>query len=299
MPKTVERGLFSVYKLTAPSGRSYVGYTSQPVSERWRQHVGRASRGARHPLCAAIRKYGAENFKVETLAAYDRRDEALLAEVEAISELTGAYNLSPGGDDDSAAGAAAFKEKLKDPEWRAEYGRRLSAALRGSPRYQARVPELIDNLSRWRLENPAASYRVSLRNLRVGANKTGRRKATPTEPQRLPRKPNGKAAKFHKSKASREAAKRHWAEMPTDKKAAITNRISRSAKANHQHKTPEERDAHNAQLAEARKHIDHVVRKARQKEALQVYWTPERRAAFGARVRARNTAKKRVEDENV
>ncbi len=298
MPRIMERSCFSVYKLTSPSGRSYVGYTSQAVSERWRQHVNRARSGARHPLCAAIRKYGADSFIVETLVEYDTRGAALLAEVEAIAELTGAYNLSSGGEDDSAAGVAAFREKLKDPAWREAYGRRLSAALRGSPHYQAKVPELLETLARWREENPTKSYLIAMRNLRIGANKAGRKKAY-AEPQRLPRKPNGKAAKFHKSIASREAAKKHWAEMPEDVKEAIAAKISQRLKAHHELKDPQARAAHDRQLSEARKAIDHTVRKARQKEALVAYWTPERRAAFGAKVRARNAAKKGTPDANV
>lgn len=293
------RKRYSIYKLTAPSGRSYVGFTGQPVQTRWKQHVRRARTGARHPLCAAIRKYGEAAFAVETLADYDELDEALRAEVAAIAELTDAYNISPGGDFDGGAGAARFRELLLDPDWRAGYTARLSLALKASPLYQAKVPELVARLAAWRKDNPVASRKISMRNLRVGLNRHGRKKPEPAEPQRLLRTPKGPAAKLHKSIASREAAKRHWAGMSADKKAAITSRISASVSDVYAAKTDAEREVHAAQLAKARQCIDHTVRKARQKEALTAYWTPKRRAEFGARVRARNAVKKAKTDADV
>lgn len=292
------RKRYFIYKLTAPSGRAYVGFTGQAVKERWRQHVGRAQRGAKHPLAAAIRKYGSEAFAVETLAEYAELDVALRAEVVAIAALTAAYNISPGGDFDGGAGAARFKELLADPAWRSGYTRRLSNALRNSPLYQARVPDLVANLAEWRSKNPTASYKNAMRALRVGTNRSGRKKPNTAE-GRLPRTPNGPAAKLHKSIASREAAKRHWSGMDPDKKSDIKTRIAASVAENHAAKSAEEREAHAEQLAQARGRIDHTHRKARQKEALQEYWTPERRAEFGAKVKARNAAKKDITSANV
>lgn len=278
---------YSIYKLTAPSGRSYVGFTSQPVLTRWRQHVSRAQSGAKHPLCSAIRKYGAASFEIETLAEYADVVEALDAEVATIAELIDAYNISPGGEFDGGAGAARYKELLLDPVWREAYSARLSAALKASPLYQAKVPELVARLAAWRDDNPTAAYKIAMRSLRIGVNRHGRKKPEPSEPQRLPRTPKGPAAKRHKAIASREAAKRHWAGMDADTKTEVTARISASVTEFHASKTSAEREAHEAQLAEARKHIDHNVRKARQKVALEAYWTPERRAAFGEQVKAR------------
>lgn len=285
------RKRYSIYKLTAPSGRAYVGFTSQSVEERWRQHVGRAMRGAKHPLCDSIRKHGRDAFSVEVLATYDDADEALRAEVAAIAGLEDAYNLSPGGEFDGGAGAVRFRELLTDPAWREAYCARLSAALKSSSRFKQSRERIEGLLAAWREDNPKKAYLISLRNLRIGRNKSGRREKPPAKPQRLPRKPKGPAAKLHKSIASREAAKRHWAEMNPATKAEIVTRIAASLTDAHAAKTEEERQRHNAQLAEARKSIDHEFRKARQKEALTAYWTPERRTEFGAKVKARRAAK--------
>lgn len=285
----MERKRYSIYKLTSPSGRSYVGFTTQDVSERWRQHVSRSRRNVKHPLCAAIAKYGADTFVVETLASYENLEEALRAEIDAIACLETPYNVSAGGEFDCGAGAARFRELLQDPDWRAEYVAKLSAGLKTSAAFKESRERLKDVLTNWRRDNPTEAHRLALRALRIGANKTGR-KSKPVD-GRIPREPKGKAAKLHKSRASRDAAKRHWAEMPADKKADITARISASVAKAHAQKTPAEVAAHAAQLAKARENIDHGVRKARQKEALASYWTPERRAAFGAKVKARRKLK--------
>ena len=35
-------GQFTIYKITGPEGKSYIGYTSMTLSERWRHHKLRA-----------------------------------------------------------------------------------------------------------------------------------------------------------------------------------------------------------------------------------------------------------------
>src|SRR4051812_24608621 len=92
----------AVYRLTSPSGKSYIGITGQEVQERWRQHVVKAIRGfhLRHPLYCAIRKYGADSFIVEELQNRLTRAEALSLEVTLIAAERPRYNLSPGGEHD-------------------------------------------------------------------------------------------------------------------------------------------------------------------------------------------------------
>jgi len=290
----VARKRYSIYKLTSPSGRAYVGFTGQAVKTRWGQHVRRAATGYKHPLLAAIRKYGADAFKVETLAQYDVLDDALRAEVAAIAGLERGYNLSPGGEHDSGAGARAFAAKLADPVWREQYLARLSHSMRNSGAYKESRERIEGVLSAWRKDNPAKAYKASMRALRIGMARTGRRR--PDEgPKRIPRKRKGAAAKLHGRIASREAAKQHWAAMAPEKRAAIAAKISATIKARHAAMSEAERAVHLAQLAEARKHIDHDVRKERQQAALVRYWGPERRKEFGQKVRARNAAHKEAD----
>lgn len=263
-----------MYRLTSPSGRTYVGYTGQEVDERLRQHVQRARKRNKHPLSAALRKYGSEAFQVEILSQHNDLMSALLAEKVAIAAEPNAYNLSAGGETDHLAGHARFRELLSDPVWRAAYAQKLSAALKASPYREDQRARMAASGARWRAENPREAYKNAMRALRMGR----RAKHVAKEEGRLPRKPKSKAAKLHKSRASAEAARRHWASMDETTKKEIQTRISQALARNHAEKTAEERSAHRAQLAKARERIDHTVRKTRQKEALASYWTPERRA---------------------
>lgn len=60
-----------IYMRTSPSGGRYIGKTTIPEEERWKQHV-QESKRSNNPnyndlLNKAIRKYGANNFKVQIL----------------------------------------------------------------------------------------------------------------------------------------------------------------------------------------------------------------------------------------
>ncbi len=49
--------MISIYKLTSPSGKVYIGKASN-LSMRWKKHKENAERGTISKLYAAIRKYG-------------------------------------------------------------------------------------------------------------------------------------------------------------------------------------------------------------------------------------------------
>ena len=277
---------YSIYRLTSPSGRAYVGFTGQCVSARWGQHVRRAMKGAKHPLSAAIRKYGSARFNVETLSEHVSIAEALMQEVREIARLENAYNLSPGGELDGAAGGKKLAELLQNPDWRAAYCAALSAGAKKSEASRKHLAALSALAKQWRVDNPAKAYRNSARASRIARNNR-KTKTKNKENERLARKPKSPSAKKARSIRSREAAKRHWANMPAEKKNTVHSKISKSVAQHHANMSRSERKKHEAQLSEARKNIDHTLRKKRQKEAMAAYWTPERRAAFGARVRAR------------
>jgi hypothetical protein len=58
-----------VYLLThVPSGRKYVGKTTQPIAaDRWKQHCAAAVSGNHRPLRVAIREHGWEAFSAEVI----------------------------------------------------------------------------------------------------------------------------------------------------------------------------------------------------------------------------------------
>lgn len=92
-----------LYKLTSPSGKSYIGITMHDTEKRLTEHVKRAfSLRARGPLHAAIRKYGLDAFTQEILGRADEWSELCAMEKVAIethqtlSPL--GYNMTSGGD---------------------------------------------------------------------------------------------------------------------------------------------------------------------------------------------------------
>lgn len=91
------------YKVTSPSGKSYVGITMSSVEARWKLHVREAcKRKGRWALHRAIRKYGHEAFVVETLAELPTWSELCLIERELIAShgthSPSGYNMTIGGD---------------------------------------------------------------------------------------------------------------------------------------------------------------------------------------------------------
>ena len=50
------------------NGKGFVGIASSGIRARWRHHKHEFFKGAKTSLYAAIRKYGAENFRIEELA---------------------------------------------------------------------------------------------------------------------------------------------------------------------------------------------------------------------------------------
>ena len=91
--------IYSVYKLTAPNGKCYIGMTRQSVERRW--NSGHSYQHNEH-LQNAIAKYGWDNFSKEVLFTSPSKAEAenferfLIAKYDSTNRLHG-YNILPGG----------------------------------------------------------------------------------------------------------------------------------------------------------------------------------------------------------
>lgn len=92
----------TVYLLTSPSGKHYVGITSKTPEERWKKHCRDAQKGSQRALQQAIRKHGPESFKVETIETVETWEEACEREKFWIAWIGTrppfGYNLTGGGD---------------------------------------------------------------------------------------------------------------------------------------------------------------------------------------------------------
>ena len=117
--------VFTLYKHTSPSGKVYIGITSQTnLNRRW--DGGRGYKG-NHYFYRAIQKYGWDAFRHDVLSVYQTRDEACAAEREMIAKYKSqdpahGYNISPGGD--HAEHTSDSKRKISQ----AQKGRRHSEA---------------------------------------------------------------------------------------------------------------------------------------------------------------------------
>lgn len=93
-----------VYKITNKiNQKKYVGQTTMPLEERWRQHCVRIyDRTRKSALAGAMRKYGKENFLIETLAVAKSIEELNVLESKYAQELNvyvpRGYNLKECGD---------------------------------------------------------------------------------------------------------------------------------------------------------------------------------------------------------
>lgn len=91
-----------LYKLTSPSGKSYIGISSKSTEARWAKHVehalGKREAGA---LYNALRKYGPHSFIVETLAIakFDYLRELEKRAIRSFGTLyPNGYNVALGGE---------------------------------------------------------------------------------------------------------------------------------------------------------------------------------------------------------
>lgn len=285
--------MFYVYKLTSPSGRAYVGYTGQTVAERWRQHVTRARRGAQHPLCSAIRKYGAENFTVETVAAFADQDSALASEAEHIAALERKYNLSPGGERDFIGAHARMAELRQDPVWDAQFRANLSAGVRRSERHQGRLPELTAASAAWREGNPRAAWRIQHRATRAARKAPHVAHGVKADPVKQGAAIRAfwaaapKSARKRRSITARKAATVQWAMRTPHERRALAEKIAEGVRQHHKSRDAEGTAAHNAQLAQARQNIDRSVQAPAASQGLKKFWVelrkdPEAYAAYMA-----------------
>lgn len=84
------------------NGKKYVGQTVKSAARRWQFHLKSAEHGSACSLHCAIRKYGAEVFRLESIDSAETSDELNKKETYHIGRLKtlapGGYNLTTGGE---------------------------------------------------------------------------------------------------------------------------------------------------------------------------------------------------------
>lgn len=114
----------ALYRLSFPNGKAYIGVTVRTAERRFDEHV-RSSVSGRYDYAInrAIRKYGRDAIKMETLAIADAYEYLLDLEQKAIAAFgthrPGGYNETVGG-----KGMAGFKFSAESRARMADAGRR-------------------------------------------------------------------------------------------------------------------------------------------------------------------------------
>ena len=160
-----------LYVITSPSGKKYVGITSGSVESRRKRHVSRARSGSKKARCpavqAAIRKYGPESFRIDTVCV---ADWDYLTEMEARfikglgTKAPNGYNLTDGGD--------GMIGVVRSDEWR----RKISKARAGTKLSEAHKKSIGD-AHRGRKRPPETGRKISAALL----GKTGRKHSEETK----------------------------------------------------------------------------------------------------------------------
>lgn len=111
-----------LYRITSPSGKAYIGVAKHSAAARFKKHCYDAKEGRKTALCNAIRKYGPESMRVETLVEASS-DYCFALEKKAIVHLNSifpdGYNMTYGGEGVhkmDADTAARHKISVNSPE---------------------------------------------------------------------------------------------------------------------------------------------------------------------------------------
>src|SRR5690606_23242410 len=96
--KTIKGIIYTVTHL--PSGKKYVGATTESVENRKKDHLQKANKGTGHPFQEAIATYGVEAFEWEEVDSAGTVDELSRMEKEYIVKFNSnkdGYNSDRGG----------------------------------------------------------------------------------------------------------------------------------------------------------------------------------------------------------
>jgi predicted GIY-YIG superfamily endonuclease len=91
----------AIYKITNKiNNKAYIGITTKTTKTRFAEHIYSSENGGNYRINYAIRKYGKENFDIETIVTADNKEQALLIETENIikyDSFDNGYNMNEGG----------------------------------------------------------------------------------------------------------------------------------------------------------------------------------------------------------
>ncbi len=224
---------YTIYKLVAPTGDGYIGYTSMSTKERWRHHVRRAIyERYKHPLYQAIRDFSPEAFLVIDLEKANELKEAQKLEKRYIKSLPPEFlfNQSPGGIDDAGFGGKVFWQRLNaDPAARQRFLEKLSAVKKSKD--WTDYEQLLQLSNKWRAENPKEAYKIIHRASRVARKKALEKSNGNKKDEVDNRSLKEKLMWKHKrSEMTRKNATKLWESRSEEEKAEVGRKIAAANK---------------------------------------------------------------------
>ena len=256
----------------------YIGATSVTLHERLLSHKRRARYGSNAWLYKKMRELGKEHFHIRELCWVLGRSDAFDLEAGFIALKKPSLNMSKGGKYDLEAATKIAQDLLaNDNEYRKWYIEKLREGIAKSEKTNSpeAIAKRLEGLKKWQAAHPREAYKIQRRATRC--SRRGRQKI-------IDKAPN----KMQSIRRRKNAVKKVWANRTEQQKKELAEKIRQGVLRANARKSKEEKAANIAQLKEARKKINHEYRKKRQKEALEEYWTEEKRKEFGNKVRARN-----------
>lgn len=111
-----------IYKITnITNGNIYIGQTITSLKSRWSSHVSSAKYNKPWAICAAIRKYGKDNFTIEELAEAADKDALNALEILFIFNLKPQYNMCGGG-----GGIGSPSDEVREKISKSSKGRKIT-----------------------------------------------------------------------------------------------------------------------------------------------------------------------------
>ena len=285
---------YTIYRITTPNGKVYVGYTSQELKERFRQHKFKALSGkcSGHPLYDAIRECSGQGVKIDTICCVSDKETAMLLEERNISLIPSEHsaNLTRGGRFDGEDAMDIFWKRINsDSIKRTEYLKTLSQSKLAND--WSDYENLLNCAEKWRKTNPKQAYKISYRAIRIANRQNGYPPPCHVKQDNRPLKER-LMYKYKLNDVKRKYVTRVWAGRTAEERKLIGIKIGDAQK---QHMESLTKDEKRKVTEKARASIDRSVQGPAASKGLKNWWVelkknPERYSAY---ISMRNETNKR------
>jgi group I intron endonuclease len=133
--------MYYVYKITnSINDKVYVGRTIRSIEQRYKEHLQSLENGDTRHLYSAMRKYGANNFKIELIEECSTLDEMIEKEAyycELLEAYTKGYNMTTAGEInpmECEKAKASHKRKMQSEEVKSKISETMKRIRANSPK---------------------------------------------------------------------------------------------------------------------------------------------------------------------